>query len=560
MAKAKRTKTLAEQIADLEDPAPKDFDPEDQAEHSESEDGAAGSEDEEFDGREHYVNVDKSKLRKKGEVPLGPQYEGARVSRSALEGEESDDDPFASGRSGDENGSAESDADEVEEDSAMNDAAETDDEIDSDEALGESDAEKFKDFTFRGSSKPRERKIDDVAKANGVTHESHESDSDEELSQDDEGSASNEDDNGEDDSENESQSDQDEIDDDEDEESEDGEESEDEDEPLKDEDSERAALREMMSSEQKNVTAIISQAAKVDAEKGEAVKQQRQTFSTLLNTRIRLQKALVATNTFSAADDASEADAAAVRSAEEAALSLWNTLDSFRVSLSSARTGSKRKHSAIDIDNASPESLWSRMQEHESQLLPARKLTLEKWSAKVRSANAAPVTRKLNTASEQTITDVLTSHLANSERLVKRTQIPRSCAPLQASKGAQEIPEVYDDADFYSLLLKELVDQRMADSAAAASETFTGASLPAQWEAARSAKTKRNVDTKASKGRKLRYTVHEKLQDFMVPEDRGTWEDRQIDELFGSLLGKQMELNEDEGDEEEALMLFRSKN
>lgn len=76
-----------------------------------------------------------------------------------------------------------------------------------------------------------------------------------------------------------------------------------------------------------------------------------------------------------------------------------------------------------------------------------------------------------------------------------------------------------------------------------------------------------NVDTKASKGRKMRYTVHEKLRDFMVREDRGTWGERRVDELFGSLFGGQRKVelgegsdaeDEEEGSrEEEGLMLFR---
>jgi len=50
---------------------------------------------------------------------------------------------------------------------------------------------------------------------------------------------------------------------------------------------------------------------------------------------------------------------------------------------------------------------------------------------------------------------------------------------------------------------------------------------------------KKVVETKASKGRKLRYEIHEKLQNFMVPVPvRGTWHDEQIDELFASFMGK----------------------
>jgi protein AATF/BFR2 len=86
-----------------------------------------------------------------------------------------------------------------------------------------------------------------------------------------------------------------------------------------------------------------------------------------------------------------------------------------------------------------------------------------------------------------------------------------------------------------------------------------------QW-AVKEAKMRKTVDTKASKGRKMRYTVHEKLQNFMAPEDRGTWEPDAIDRFFGTLLGQKMTLGEGmEIDEEEAispeeagLRLFRS--
>jgi len=66
----------------------------------------------------------------------------------------------------------------------------------------------------------------------------------------------------------------------------------------------------------------------------------------------------------------------------------------------------------------------------------------------------------------------------------------------------------------------------------------------------------------------MRYTVHEKLQNFMAVEDRGTWAERAADELFGSLFGARMGLGEDDEEEvqeeqedegeEAGLMMFRS--
>lgn len=54
-------------------------------------------------------------------------------------------------------------------------------------------------------------------------------------------------------------------------------------------------------------------------------------------------------------------------------------------------------------------------------------------------------------------------------------------------------------------------------------------------------KPKKVVDTKASKGRKLRYEVHERLQNFMVPiplAASGGWHEEKVDELFASLMGR----------------------
>jgi protein AATF/BFR2 len=66
-------------------------------------------------------------------------------------------------------------------------------------------------------------------------------------------------------------------------------------------------------------------------------------------------------------------------------------------------------------------------------------------------------------------------------------------------------------------------------------------------------KIKKIVDTKASKGRKMRYNVHEKLQNFMAPEDRGTWSIKAREEFFASLLGKTASRLLGEDNEEERM-------
>ena len=62
----------------------------------------------------------------------------------------------------------------------------------------------------------------------------------------------------------------------------------------------------------------------------------------------------------------------------------------------------------------------------------------------------------------------------------------------------------------------------------------------------------------------MRYTVHEKLQNFAAEEERGTWEESARTEFFGSLFGARRMLDESEHEhgvvegEAEALRLFRN--
>ncbi|KAK3072996.1 rRNA-processing protein bfr2 [Teratosphaeriaceae sp. CCFEE 6253] len=320
------------------------------------------------------------------------------------------------------------------------------------------------------------------------------------------------------------------------------------------------------------VAAALAKANQVDVEKGRAVKKQRKAFDVLLGTRMKLQKALVGVNTISSLSQGDistqqQAAAGAIEAAETAAFTLWSSLTDFRDELIAARTGEKRKRAAFDRDTPTA-YLYSHLQAQEADSLERRHATLQKWSKKTQEGREiAPRSRLTNAAPQMTVLDVIQQHLADTPRLLARARTPRSCAPVQLAKKVASDDRIYDDADFYGLLLKDLLESRSADSAATSN-------IDLSFQMRREAKTKKQVDTKASKGRKLRYTVHEKLQNFMAPEDRRRWGERQADELFGSLFGQTLGLGEDKGDgdevdaerdvemgggmaAEEALVLFR---
>lgn len=542
------------------------------------------------------------------------------MSRAALEDSSDEDDV-----KGEEDSDSEEVFDDPETADLEADNVVDDEEISSDNAFCESDDEHLKTLVSGGKSKPKtavngrirkrataadfmssseDEVPEDGLDGEGEEEEDDEAEEEDELETSEEGSEVDEDGaqlfdmeaelSGEDDDDEEDEEDDEEEDDgfvvDDEENSEEDEEQEEEvDEVEDDEDDdeddaesedpndERAQLRKMATEGHKSIVAAMSQAAKADAEKGIAVRSQRRAFDSILNLRIRLQKALVAANSFSVVDNSNsnsnsnkkskKKETQAYEAAEEAAVKLWNTIDSVRHSFmpesSKAKLGDKRKRE-IEVSTPS-EQIWESMQAVEAASHSHRRKVLDKWSERVKKSNAALPTRKLVNAEAQTLVSALDEQLLSSERLVKRARTPRSCAPVQAAKKVDEDPEIYDDADFYQLLLKELVDQRSSDSGAPGDSVAT-----VRWAALKETKTRKTVDRRASKGRKLRYTVHEKLQNFMAPEDRRSWEDHAIDRLFGTLFGQKMELREEDEDgvsdtemggvdvEEEGLRLFRN--
>lgn len=166
-----------------------------------------------------------------------------------------------------------------------------------------------------------------------------------------------------------------------------------------------------------------------------------------------------------------------------------------------------------------------------SVLLPSNRNTFSKNSQNLKSA-------------VQLIDEGLQDH----GKLLQRTQIWRGKGGRlgpRADAGGEEShdPEIFDDTDFYQQLLRDVIDSK------------NGTAGTDDWIIAqKQRKAKKKVDTKASKGRKIRlvstarsspylltltrYDVHEKLQSFMVPINvQGAWHEQQVDELFASLLG-----------------------
>jgi len=180
-------------------------------------------------------------------------------------------------------------------------------------------------------------------------------------------------------------------------------------------------------------------------------------------------------------------------------------------------------------EDGDDDELWEKLQGTQKRLRVGWEETVNKWHARMHfgSEKNKSTMRVFN----QTIWEQIDISMADWDRVVDKSRVPLEESPrigaLMSKETRQEIgrgretdkeaqqsraydEEVYDDRSFYSMLLKTFITSSMS-----ASDT---ASMSARdIEALRKFKKKKNVDRKASKGRKIRYVVHTKLQNFTFP-------------------------------------------
>ncbi|KAJ7149531.1 apoptosis-antagonizing transcription factor [Mycena crocata] len=295
-----------------------------------------------------------------------------------------------------------------------------------------------------------------------------------------------------------------------------------------------------------------------DRKKGKAVSQQIAIWETLLDARIRLQKSATAANRLPSSSHLSqyteikECRESLDKMLEEAFLLSENLFDLQEklISANESIVAPPRKRRRLE-SNATPLDFSTQLHEATSAASalehayhPYLVQTLSKWSSKIQAVAPSallPSNRNAfssrNSQSLKSAVQLIDETLLDHRKLISRTQLRRSKnTRLGETTGPEDEEEkvdidVFDDTDFYQQLLRDIIDSRGNGPGA---DDWMGVQ--------KQKKAKKKVDTKASKGRKLRYEVHEKLQNFMVPVPvLGMWHEEQIDELFSSLMGRGFE-------------------
>jgi len=264
--------------------------------------------------------------------------------------------------------------------------------------------------------------------------------------------------------------------------------------------------------------------------KGQAVTAQLSTWDKLLEQRILLQKMATKVNTFpqNLQDFIDEDDPEHVKLVNKANKAL-SSLMMKSVQLKNCLERKGVEDSRAMKRSVSDMSEWLETDFAEGE--PRRKERIVMWSDRTQKLGSMGA---MNTPALEQI-EQITSNMA---RLVKRTQVVRvECSVLGQEReegyGQQEDKNVFDDSDFYHHLLRELIEKKTSSS----SEAGEAGKHWLHIQKLRS-KLKKKVDTRASKGRKVRYDVHTKLVNFMAPVRLANqMPDKARQELFSSLFG-----------------------
>ncbi|EDX04000.1 protein Aatf [Drosophila simulans] len=277
-----------------------------------------------------------------------------------------------------------------------------------------------------------------------------------------------------------------------------------------------------------------------EIQKGLAVQNQLRIWERLLELRINTQKFTSKANQLPAPDSltklASESDElqSVLNEAQERSSKLLQQLLSLQSALhqqnSEMKKSVKRKQPGEDSGPA-VKRFGSVLHSNFQQMTGYRNEVLLKWDDRTKLLTPGAGVKRKSLQEDYDIIKKIDSALANREALVEKSQTPKNNqAEQQENAPVQRLKHIYDDSDFYHQQLRELIEYKASTSSNMSEITKQFVELQKLRQ-----KMKKKVDTRASKGRKLRYVVHNKLINFMAPNESSDWTDASKSELYKSL-------------------------
>lgn len=260
-----------------------------------------------------------------------------------------------------------------------------------------------------------------------------------------------------------------------------------------------------------------------------AVKKQKAFGDQCMNIRIRLQQPLSIINRFPQGDAfssaaASPSVAARLTDTQKQIRTILDDLIDLQMAIRQPREEKPVLNTTADI--------WSFLEKDFMELDKERKTVVELWNNKLQVASGSGPAKTFKVLN-QSVNSQIDQALMDEEKLIQRTQIPRS-GKRKGEDVKEWNEELYDDTDFYQQLLREVMQGGHEDFS-----SEIDSDLLKMADVARRKSAKHKVDRRASKGRKVRYTVHGKLAHFMTPIPRPNQDRAEtFNELFATLFGK----------------------
>jgi protein AATF/BFR2 len=299
-----------------------------------------------------------------------------------------------------------------------------------------------------------------------------------------------------------------------------------------------------------------------DLLKGQAVKNQKALWDKTLELRFLLQKAFSSSNRLPqelVRSSFCDSDEGVNTTYSDLITSSKKTLDSLLeleealleknpsiVQSTDGNSGRSSKHSeASKNSNVEGDKDWSMVSQMHMRIASFRDNSINKWQRKTEVATGAAAIKGKLQAFNQNISEQVANYMRDPSRMLKRMQLRRSTVSMfgtdpegvGSAKGeevqADGDPELLDDSEFYQQLLKEFL------------ETVDPTSSETAFYALKKLQTKKRkiVDRRASKSRKIRYNVHEKIVNFMAPQpmDLPPMAPKLFENLFGLKTQKPVE-------------------
>ncbi|XP_053665200.1 protein Aatf [Anopheles marshallii] len=307
--------------------------------------------------------------------------------------------------------------------------------------------------------------------------------------------------------------------------------------------------------------------------KGLAVQNQLKIWERLLEMRIKVQPCLIASNSLpppsSICRNLASGNEEFLQKSEQVTKIVSETMEQmlelqelllgrYSETKDLLKSGSKRKASSLKTSNAKQVAL-----DGYEQILASRCKDMEEYrnSVLMKWHDRTNIASKMRNNPKQSLSVLrkIEDSLINREELVRKTQLYRggyqllgrqspsvkTITPAANKREDERVEteepttssiydgEIFDDSDFYHQMLRELIEFKTSTT----ESPQEIAKKLAELQKLRN-KMKKTVDTKASKGRKIRYVVHNKLVNFMAPVPDYDWTDEAKDELYGSLFGQ----------------------